>query len=152
MSEVMKKLNQEMGGGQDQEGKEKVKMDSVVYFKDMLDNYTNDGKKKEGQVIFTDFVDKDGEKVIANVYYYNYFVPMICCDIIKSKLVKRRFLKDKIKNVTVQSNSWSIDFKKGFDCERLRGYVKITLKSYNHELLSIENQNKMKEIFKNGCQ
>jgi len=36
MSEVMKKLNEEMGGGQSKEGKEKVKMDSVVYFKDML--------------------------------------------------------------------------------------------------------------------
>ena len=36
MSEVMKTLNEEMGGGQDKEGKEKVKLDSVVYFKDML--------------------------------------------------------------------------------------------------------------------
>lgn len=36
MSEVMKTLNEEMGGGQNKEGKEKVKLDSVVYFKDML--------------------------------------------------------------------------------------------------------------------
>jgi len=35
MSEVMKTL-EEMGGGKKDNGKEKVKMDSVVYFKDML--------------------------------------------------------------------------------------------------------------------
>lgn len=36
MSEVIKTLEKEMGGGQKEEGKEKVKLDSVVYFKDML--------------------------------------------------------------------------------------------------------------------
>lgn len=36
MSEVMKTLNEEMGGGEKKEGKEKVKMDSVVKFKDLL--------------------------------------------------------------------------------------------------------------------
>lgn len=36
MSEVIKTLEKEMGGGQNKEGKEKVKLDSVVYFKDML--------------------------------------------------------------------------------------------------------------------
>jgi hypothetical protein len=36
MSEVMKTLEEEMGGGQNKEGKEKVKLDSVVYFKDLL--------------------------------------------------------------------------------------------------------------------
>ncbi|WCO01039.1 hypothetical protein [Psychroserpens ponticola] len=36
MSEVMKTLEKEMGGGQSKEGKEKVKLDSVVYFKDLL--------------------------------------------------------------------------------------------------------------------
>ena len=36
MSEVMNTLEKEMGGGQDKEGKEKVKIDSVLYFKDML--------------------------------------------------------------------------------------------------------------------
>ena len=36
MSEVMKKMEQEMGGGQNKEEKEQVKLDSVVYFKDML--------------------------------------------------------------------------------------------------------------------
>ncbi|WP_299338076.1 hypothetical protein [uncultured Psychroserpens sp.] len=36
MSEVMKTLEKEMGGGQNKEGKEKVKMDSVIYFKDLL--------------------------------------------------------------------------------------------------------------------
>lgn len=36
MSEAMKKLKQELGGGNSEEGKEKMKMDSIVYFKDML--------------------------------------------------------------------------------------------------------------------
>jgi len=36
MSEVMKKLNEEMGGGASKEDKEKVKLDSVIYIKDML--------------------------------------------------------------------------------------------------------------------
>ena len=36
MSQVMKKLNQDMGGEQNKEEKEKVKLDSIVYFKDML--------------------------------------------------------------------------------------------------------------------
>ena len=36
MSEVMKTLEQEMGGAQDTEGKESVKLDSIIYFKDML--------------------------------------------------------------------------------------------------------------------
>ncbi|WP_298898018.1 hypothetical protein [uncultured Psychroserpens sp.] len=36
MGEVMKTLEEQMGGGQSNEEKEKVKMDSVVYFKHML--------------------------------------------------------------------------------------------------------------------
>lgn len=36
MSAVMKTLEEELGEGKDKEGKEKVKIDSVVYFKDLL--------------------------------------------------------------------------------------------------------------------
>ena len=36
MGEVMKSLEEKMGGGQSDEGKENVKMDSIIYFKDML--------------------------------------------------------------------------------------------------------------------
>ena len=36
MSEVMKTLEEEMGGNEPKEAKEKVKIDSVVYFKDLL--------------------------------------------------------------------------------------------------------------------
>ncbi|MEH6535452.1 MAG: hypothetical protein V7719_03595 [Psychroserpens sp.] len=36
MSQVMKTMNEEMGGGETKEGKEKVKVDSVLYFKDLL--------------------------------------------------------------------------------------------------------------------